>query len=169
MSVPGYHRPATVEQAAHLLAQEGARCLAGGATLVAMMNAGLVEPTSVVSLVGIPELRGIAETQDGGFRIGSMTRHRETAEDARLTGTLAVLRNAARQIANPPVRNMGTIGGSIAFADPAADYPVALIAAGAEIEIATASGRRRLAAEAFFVDWYVTALRSGELVSAVYL
>jgi carbon-monoxide dehydrogenase medium subunit len=98
-----------------------------------------------------------------------MTRHRETAEDARLTGTLAVLRDAARQIANPPVRNMGTIGGSIAFADPAADYPPALVAANAEIEVAGRSGRRRIPAEAFFVDWYTTALASGELVTAVYL
>jgi carbon-monoxide dehydrogenase medium subunit len=80
-----------------------------------------------------------------------------------------VLRNAARQIANPPVRNMGTIGGSIAFADPAADYPPALVAANAEIEIAGKATRRRVAAEAFFTDWYATALGAGELVTAVYL
>jgi len=170
MSVPGFHRPATVEEAAKLLAcTEGARCLAGGATLVAMMNASLAEPKAIVSLAGIGELSGISVLAGGGLRIGAMTRHRETAEDARLTGTLAVLRDAARQIANPPVRNMGTIGGSIAFADPAADYPPALVSAGAEIEIASASGRRRVAAEAFFVDWYTTALGPGELVSAVLL
>jgi carbon-monoxide dehydrogenase medium subunit len=170
MSVPGYHRPATVEDAARLLAgTEGARCLSGGATLVAMMNASLAEPKALVSLAGIPELAGITPVAGGGFRIGAMTRHRETAEEARLTGTLAVLRNAARQIANPPVRNMGTIGGSIAFADPAADYPPALVAANAEIEIAGTSGRRRVAAHDFFVDWYATALAAGELVTAVYL
>jgi carbon-monoxide dehydrogenase medium subunit len=170
MTVPGYHRPATVEEAARLLAQtDGARCLSGGATLVAMMNANLAEPKAIVSLAGIAELSGIAPAAGGGFRIGAMTRHRETAEEARLTGTLAVLRNAARQIANPPVRNMGTIGGSIAFADPAADYPPALVAASAEVEIAGASGRRRVAAQDFFVDWYTTALAAGELVTAVYL
>jgi carbon-monoxide dehydrogenase medium subunit len=170
MSVAGFHRPATVEDAARLLAgTEGARCLAGGATLVAMMNAALAEPKALVSLAGIAELSGISEAAGGGLRIGAMTRHRETAEEARLTGTLAVLRNAARQIANPPVRNMGTIGGSIAFADPAADYPPALVAANAEIEIAGKAGRRRVAAEAFFVDWYATALGAGELVTAVYL
>jgi aerobic carbon-monoxide dehydrogenase medium subunit len=169
MSVPGYHRPATVEDAARILAAtDGARCLAGGATLVAMMNAALAEPKAIVSLAGIAELSGITES-GGGFRIGAMTRHRETAEEARLTGTLAVLRNAARQIANPPVRNMGTIGGSIAFADPAADYPPALVAAKAEIEIAGTAGRRRVAAEDFFVDWYTTAVGAGELVTAVYL
>lgn len=170
MSVAGYHRPATVEDAARLLAEtEGARCLSGGATLVAMMNANLAEPKAIVSLAGISELAGIADLTDGGLRIGAMTRHRATAEDARLTGTLAVLRDAARQIANPVVRNMGTIGGSIAFADPAADYPPALVAAKAEVEIANAAGRRRVAAQDFFVDWYTTACGPGELVTAVYL
>jgi carbon-monoxide dehydrogenase medium subunit len=170
MSVPGYHRPATIEEAARLLAEtEGARCLSGGATLVAMMNANLAEPKAIVSLAGIAELSGIAALADGGLRIGAMTRHRVTAEEARLSGTLAVLRDAARQIANPVVRNMGTIGGSIAFADPAADYPPALVAAKAEVEIANATGRRRVAAQDFFVDWYTTACGPGELVTGVYL
>ena len=170
MSVPGYHRPTTVEDATRILAgTEGARCLSGGATLVALMNASLAEPKALVSLASIAELSGISPAAGGGFRIGAMTRHRETAEEVRLTGTLAVLRNAARQIANPVVRNMGTIGGSIAFADPAADYPPALVAANAEIEIAGASARRRLAAADFFVDWYTTALKPGELVAAVHL
>ena len=170
MSVPGYHRPGTIEEAARLLAEtEGARCLSGGATLVAMMNASLAEPKAIVSLAGVAELSGIADLADGGLRIGAMTRHGITAEEARLTGTLAVLRNAARQIANPVVRNMGTIGGSIAFADPAADYPPALVAANAEIEIANAAGRRRVAAQDFFVDWYTTACGPGELVAGVYL
>ncbi|MGH7002631.1 MAG: FAD binding domain-containing protein, partial [Alphaproteobacteria bacterium] len=170
MSVPGYHRPATVDEAVSLLARtEGARCLAGGATLVAMMNANLAEAKALVSLAGIAELSGITKTAEGGFRIGAMTRHRETAAATQLTGPLGVLSNAAQQIANPPVRNMGTMGGSIAFADPAADYPPALVAAAAEIEIAGAKGRRRVAAESFFIDWYATALEPGEMVTAVYL
>lgn len=170
MSVAGYHRPATVAEAARILAEtEGARCLSGGATLVALMNAALAEPKAIVSLAGIAELSGISPAEGGGLRIGAMTRHRETAEEARLTGPSAVLRDAARQIANPTVRNMGTIGGSIAFADPAADYPPALVAANATIEIAGPAGRRRVPAAAFFVNWYETALRPGELVTAVYL
>ena len=170
MSVPGYHRPATVEDAARLLADtEGARCLSGGATLVAMMNANLAEPKAIVSLGGVAELSGIADLADSRLRIGAMTCHRMTAEETRLTGTLAVLRDTARQIANPVVRNMGTIGGSIAFADPAADYPPALVAAKAEVEIANAAGRRRVAAQDFFVDWYTTACGPSELVTAVYL
>jgi carbon-monoxide dehydrogenase medium subunit len=170
MTVPGYHQPSTVEEAVSLLARiEGARCIAGGATLVAMMNADLVAPPALVSLRGIAELAGIATLPGGGLRIGAMTRHRETAAEARLSGTLAVLRAAARQIANPVVRNMGTIGGSIAFADAAADYPPALVAANAEIEIAGAASRRMVRAEDFFLDWYATALAPGEVVTAVVL
>lgn len=169
MSIPGFHRPTTVEEAVALLAAtEGARCLAGGATLVALINANLAEPGAIVSLNAIPELAGIARTAEGGFRIGAMTRHRETAA-ADLPDTLAVVSRAAAQIANPPVRNMGTMGGSIAFADPAADYPPALVAAKAEIEIASAAGRRRVTAEDFFRDWYATALESGEMVAAILL
>ena len=160
--------PTSVGEAATLLADDGdSRCLAGGATLVALMNARLVAPSRLVSLAGIEELRGIAPTPEGGLRIGAMTRHAETAGDLRLSGSAAVIRRAAGQIANPVVRNMGTMGGSIAFADPAADYPPALVAAGAEIEIAGREGRRRIKAEDFFVDWYVTALESGEIVTAI--
>lgn len=160
--------PTSVGEAASLLAADGdGRCLAGGATLVAMMNARLVAPSRLVSLAGIEELRGIAPMPEGGIRIGAMTRHAETAGDSRLSGSAAVIRKAAGQIANPVVRNMGTMGGSIAFADPAADYPPALVAAGAEIEIAGREGRRRVKAEDFFVDWYMTALELGEIVTAV--
>jgi carbon-monoxide dehydrogenase medium subunit len=160
--------PASVAEAVALLAADGdGRCLAGGATLVAMMNARLVTPDRLVSLAGIDELRGITSAAEGGLRIGAMTRHGETAGDSRLAGSAAVIRSAAEQIANPVIRNMGTIGGSIAFADPAADYPPALVAAAAEIEIAGRQGRRRVRAEDFFVDWYVTALAADEIVTAV--
>lgn len=164
------HRPVAVEEAVALLTRnDGARCLAGGATLVAMMNAGLAEPAELVSLTSIPELSGISIGEDGAVRIGAMTRHRETAADERLSGDLEVVRAAAGRIANPTVRNMGTMGGSIAFADPAADYPPALVAAGAEIEVAGDRGRRRIAARDFFTDWYTTALQPGELVVAIHL
>jgi carbon-monoxide dehydrogenase medium subunit len=163
------HRPGNVQEAVRLLSGEDVRCLAGGATLVAMMNAGIAEPAELVNLSGIEELRGISQLPSGGLRIGAMTRHRETAAEARLSGDLAVVRAAAGRIANPTVRNMGTMGGSIAFADPAADYPPALVAAGAEIELAGPNGRRRIAAKEFFVDWYTTALEPGELVVAIHL
>jgi carbon-monoxide dehydrogenase medium subunit len=168
MSARIFH-PTSVEEALDLLAKrEDARCLAGGATLVAMMNARLVSPSALISLGAIEELKGIRPTPQG-LAIGAMTRHAESAAENRLENGLAVLRQAARQIANPVVRNMGTMGGSIAFADPAADYSPALVAAGADIEIASQSGRRRIPAEAFFVDWYRTALLPGEIVTNIYL
>jgi carbon-monoxide dehydrogenase medium subunit len=82
---------------------------------------------------------------------------------------LGIVAEAARRIANPPVRNMGTLGGSISHADPGADYPPALLAADAEIEIAGPAGRRRLPAGEFFTDWYATALEPGEMVAFVHL
>ena len=164
------YRPRTVDEAVALLAQDAdARPLAGGATLVAMMNARVAEPAALVSLAGIDEIKGITTLSDGRIRIGAFTRHRETAACALPLGVAAVVRHAASQIANATVRNMGTIGGSIAFADPGLDYPPALVAAGATIEIASVAGRRNIAAREFFVDWYTTALEPGELVTAVIL
>lgn len=169
-ALEGLYRPTTLAEATALLAQDAdAKPISGGATLVAMMNARVVEPKALVSLAGIAELQGIAATADGGVRIGAFTRHRETAASALLVHGNAVLRSAAGQIANATVRNMGTIGGSIAFADPGLDYPPALVAAGARVEIASIAGRRVVPAREFFVDWYVTALQPGEIVSAVLL
>lgn len=163
-------RPATVDEAVRLLAAHPeARLIAGGATLVAMINARLADPERLVSLRDVAEIRGIGVLPDGGLRIGAFTRHRETAGEARLAGTLAVVRAAAGEIANATVRNMGTIGGSIAFADPGLDYPPALVAARARIEIASTAGRRVVAADDFFVDWYATGLAPGEMVTAVEL
>jgi aerobic carbon-monoxide dehydrogenase medium subunit len=162
-------RPKTIAEAVALLAaDEGARPLAGGASMVAMMNARLLTPSAIVSLRDIAGLAGITPGRDG-IRIGAMTRHRDTAAAQPLEGTLSVVREAAGSIANPPVRNMGTMGGSISLADPAADYPPALVAAGAVIEITATTGTRRVPAADFFLDWYTTAVAPGELVTAILL
>ena len=117
-TAPGFHRPHTVEDAVALLAaDDGTKPISGGATLVAMLNARVLEPTSLVSLAGIAELQGIQRMGDGSLRIGAFTRHRDTAASPLLVGTAAVVRDAAGQIANATVRNMGTIGGSMSFAD----------------------------------------------------
>jgi carbon-monoxide dehydrogenase medium subunit len=163
-----FHRPTDMSEALRLLAADPeARPLAGGASLVAMMNARLVEPTTLISLASIEQLAGITEIDGGFLRIGAMTRHRETASDMRLTGGRSILRRAASRIANPVVRNMGTIGGSIALADPAADYPAALVALDAEIVAAGTASERQIAARDFFTGWYETALEPGEMVVAV--
>jgi len=164
------HHPESLTEALDLLrAEPEAAFLAGGASMVAMMNAKLVEPKAVVSLRRIPELQGISLEPGGGLRIGAMTRHCDTALDARLTGPLATVRLAAVSIASPPVRNVGTMGGSIALSDPAADYPAALVVSRARIELASVEGRRSVDAREFFLDWYTTALEPGELIVAIHL
>ena len=166
----GLFRPGTVDEAVALLRRlPDAKLISGGATLVAMINASLAEPKTLVSLAAVDELRRISATPGGGYRIGAMTRHRDAAAETRFSGTLAVVQQAASLIANETVRNMGTIGGAISHADPGLDYPPALVAADAQIEIASEAGRRRVPASAFFVDWYTTALQSDELVAAVHL
>jgi len=168
VDAPAFFEPTTVEEAVHLLgAHEDACCMAGGATLVAMMNAELVEPGALISLRAIDTLRGIERQPDGTVRIGAMTRHAETASFDAFTDGQSVLAEAAGKIANPVVRNMGTIGGSVSFADPAADYAPALRALDAEIVIAGPGGERRVPVAAFFLDWYATALGEDELVTAV--
>ena len=162
--------PETVEDAVALLAKhEDAMPLSGGATLIAMRNASLVEPTHLVSLDRIAALRGITRTEEGGFRIGAMTRHCETAACADLTGSLYVLRRAAGMIANRVVRNMGTMGGSVANADPAADYLPALACCDAVLDIAGPEGRREVSILDYVEDWYETALEEGEIITAITL
>ncbi|GAB4179518.1 MAG: glyceraldehyde dehydrogenase subunit beta [Wenzhouxiangellaceae bacterium] len=164
-----FFSPTHIEEAVSLLAgNPGARCISGGATLVAMMNAELVEVPALVSLRKISRLRGISH--DGQMlRIGAMTTHRAVARATELAAGWSGVRRAASQIAHPGVRTMGTIGGSISHADPAADYPAALVAADAIVEIAGPDGRRQVRAEDFFLDYYTTSLAEGELVTAVLL
>jgi len=164
-----YHQPDSLEQALALLEDDAdARCIAGGATLGAMMNADLVKPSALISLKAIRSLKGVVATAEG-FSIGAMTTHQTVARDVRLQAGAAVVRLAAGHIGHPAIRAVGTIGGSISHADPAADYPTALVAADAQIEIASRTGRRRLPAHEFFISYYTTALEPGEMVVAVHL
>src|SRR5271163_4040897 len=154
---PSLFRPRTLDEALDILAATpDARPISGGASLVAMMNAGLVEPAALVSLTRIPQLSGIRRAADGGILVGAATRHSAIA-DAAFAGTAAVLAHAASQIAGVAVRNMGTIGGAVAHADPGLDFPPALVAVDARVRLAAKSGRRALPIRDFFVDWYTTA------------
>lgn len=164
-----YFRPTSLDEAIQRLNEfDDARPIAGGATLMAMINADLLAPEALVSLAAIDELRGI-HAVGSGIKIGAMTRHHVIASDASLAGNLGVVRLAAAEIGHPAIRAVGTIGGSIAHADPAADFPTALTAANASIEILGKLGRRRIAAGEFFQDYYTTALANQELVVAVHL
>jgi len=165
-----FFEPTTVDEAVRYLAADpDHRCLAGGATLVAMMNAQLVEPAGLVSLAKVDGLKGIARGGDGGLTIGAMTLHQTVADSALFEGGHALVRDAARLIGHPAIRNMGTMGGSISHADSAADYPAALVAAEAAIDIAGPKGRRTVPAGDFFVDYLQTALEPGELVTTIRL
>ncbi|HWN68923.1 MAG TPA: xanthine dehydrogenase family protein subunit M [Haliangium sp.] len=162
-----YEEPETVEEAVSLLtATPGGRCLAGGAVVVALMNAGAIAPDLLVSLRRLAGLAGISETSDG-VRIGAMTSHATVAADARLAGAMAVVRSAASQIAHPPVRNMATLGGSVCLADPDSDLPGALIAAAAQAEITGSTGPRTIPIEQVFVGRYQTSLAPGEILTGV--
>ena len=165
-----FHRPRTVEEAVEVLADNPeAHCLAGGATLVVMMNAHLLAPEALVSLAEIEELERCERLSDGSVRIGAMRCHRQTALESDLGAGHKVVSEAACRIGNPAVQNMGTIGGSIAFADPAGDYAPALMATDAVVEVAGRDGRREVPVADFFVDAYTTVLAAGEIVTAVRL
>jgi aerobic carbon-monoxide dehydrogenase medium subunit len=164
------YRPQNLGEALGLLRENAdAKPLAGGASLVAMLNARLVEPSALVSLALVDELHGISTLADGTLRIGAMTRHRELSRHEALDGERTVLKEAAAAIANPTIRAMGTIGGSVSLDDPGADYPPALVALSAVIEIVGFGGTRFVSAAEFFVDWYTTALGPCELVAAVHV
>jgi carbon-monoxide dehydrogenase medium subunit len=163
-----YHEPQALDAALKLLTEiEGARCIAGGQTLVAMLNAGLVEPAALVSLARIPELGVIARAGDGALRIGATATHEAVAGSALVANEFPLIAETARAIAHPPIRSFGTIGGAVAHGDPNADYPAAHVASDARIELAGASGRRTVAAADFFQDYLTTAIGPGEIVLAV--
>lgn len=165
-----FFRPETIDEAVDLLARhEGARCIAGGATLVAMMNAGLAEPTALISMKRVRDIRGIVRREDGLLRIGAMTRHAETARSLLFRDGQRVVPEAASRIANPPVRNMGTMGGSLCFADPAADYLPALVVADAIVEALSPRGHRMIPIGEFIADWYTTVLAPDEIVTTITL
>ncbi len=163
-----YHEPNALDAALRLLTEiEGSRCIAGGQTLVAMLNAGLVEPTALVSLARIPELSSISRGGDGVLRIGATATHEAVAGSDFVVREFPLIAETARSIAHPPIRSFGTIGGAVAHGDPNSDYPAALVASDAQIEIAGRSGRRTVPAAEFFQDYLTTALEPGEIVAAV--
>jgi len=170
MSDIAFHEPTSLDEVVALLgADADARCLAGGQTLVAMMNAELIAPSALISLASVRELSGIDFLGDGVVRIGAMTTHADVAACGNLKGWNTVVREAAAQIAHPAIRNFGTIGGAVAHGDPAADYPAALVAADARIHVLGANGSRNLSAVDLFVDFLTTSLVPGELITGIEL
>lgn len=161
-----FMEPTSVAEAGRLLAELGddARAWAGGTALILAMRQRMLAPTHVVSLAGIAALRGIVFDAQQGLRIGALTRHSEVAESALVRQRYPMLANMASRMANPQVRNQGTLGGNICYADPATDPPTCLMALGASLLLEGPQGQRVLPIEDFLVDYYTTALESGELV-----
>ncbi|HJO87907.1 MAG TPA: xanthine dehydrogenase family protein subunit M [Rhodospirillales bacterium] len=162
------HKPTTLQEAAGLLAaDDGAQCIAGGATLVAMMNSGVVEPSALISLEYITGLNEITKSSDGSVIIGASAKHKTVAAYVDFSEAQNIVGIAADKIAHPPIRNMGTIGGSVVVGDPAADYPTALLAAEATINIVGQDSSRSISAEDFFDGFLSTALEEDELVQSI--
>ena len=163
-----YVRPQSLEDALARLGEHGddARVLAGGHSLLPVMKARLADPGVLVDIAGIEGLSGISESEDG-FTIGAMTTHAEIEASELVQGKCRSLAEAAAAIGDVQVRNRGTLGGSLAHADPAADYPAVVLAANAEITVAGADGERVIAADDFFTGTYETALRAGEILTSV--
>ncbi len=165
-----YVRAETPQQALALLAQHGedARVLAGGQTLLASLNLRLSQPTVLIDIGGLADWRGIA-VAGGVLRIGALTRHVEIEESALVARHAPLLAQAAPHIAHRAIRNMGTIGGSLAYADPAAEWPACVLALEGTLVAMGARGERRFAAADFFQGLYTTALQPDELLVAIEL
>src|SRR5262245_31429935 len=163
-----YYKPATIVEALGLLAQHGdeAKILAGGHSLIPAMKLRLARPSVVVDIGGIKELNYIRE-QAGRIAIGAMTTHRAIEASALLREKCPLLPEVASHVGDTQVRNRGTIGGSLVHADPAADWPAAILALDAELEIAGPSGRRVVRATDFFVGLMQTTVNAGEILCEI--
>ncbi|MCK6428162.1 MAG: xanthine dehydrogenase family protein subunit M [Burkholderiaceae bacterium] len=158
-----YHRPTSVSEAVQLLTQHADdKVLAGGQSVLPSMKLGLLAPEGFIDLSGIAELNGI-KLQSGAVTIGAMTTHSAVAASKDVGKAIPALAKLANGIGDRAVRNRGTIGGSLANSDPAADYPAAVLGLGATIQTNT----RTIAADDYFKGLYETALKAGELITAV--
>ena len=165
-----YARATSVENTLELLAVHGerAKVLSGGQSLMPAMNLRLISPEIIVDIGGIAELRGIAVT-DNVIRIGALTRHVDLLSSPEIAAHAPLLTEAVGHIAHPAIRNRGTLGGSLAHADPASELPACMLALDATILVTGPAGERRIAAQDFFTGIYETALSAQELLVAVEL
>ena len=164
-----YVAPASIEDACRVLAEAGggATLLAGGQTLMPLLNLRMSQPFIVVDINRIDALKGIARA-DGGTRVGPMTRQCEALADETLAGNLPVMVQALSHVGHHQTRNRGTVGGSVALGEPAAEMPATAVALGATIEVQSARGKRTIAADEFYIGPYMTTLEPDELVTSIH-
>jgi carbon-monoxide dehydrogenase medium subunit len=157
-----YQKPKSLADAAARAANEEAKLLAGGMTLIPTLKQRLARPAELVDLGALGELKGIRK-EGSDVVVGAMTRHVDVARSDVVKGAIPALADLAGMIGDPAVRNRGTIGGSIANADPAADYPAAVVGLGATV----VTNKRQIPGDQFFTGLFETALQPGEIVTAV--
>jgi aerobic carbon-monoxide dehydrogenase medium subunit len=162
-----YVKPRALAEVLEILAdpESDAKVLAGGQSLVPMLNMRLARPTVLVDINGLPGLDDIASGPDGGLVIGALVRHSDLVRSALVRARAPLLAEAARHIGHGAIRNRGTFGGSLAHADPAAELPAVVVALEAELTLTSAAGTRTLAAAEFFQGILTSALRPDELLT----
>src|SRR5438093_1201423 len=163
-----YHRPASLDEALSLLDEYGeeAKVLAGGMSLIPLMKLRFASPGHLIDVYRVTELAGLRE-EDGWLRVGAMTRHRDIVESDLVGASHPALAAAAPLVADPIVRNRGTIGGSLCHADPAGDFGSVLLAVGAQMVVRSSAGERVVGIDDFLVDTFTTALAPNELLSGI--
>jgi carbon-monoxide dehydrogenase medium subunit len=166
-----YYAPTSVEQALTHLSEHGydAKVLAGGQSLIPMMNFRLAQPSVLVDLNNIPELAYIRPSENGGTRIGAMTRHYQAENDQTVAERAQLMFEAMPQIATTQIRSRGTIGGSIAHADPSAELVAVSVALGARFKIQSLTGERWIPAKDFFLGMFATSLEPDEILTEIEL
>ncbi|PYE51162.1 FAD binding domain-containing protein [Deinococcus yavapaiensis] len=164
-----YQRANSVSEALAMLAQNpDAKLLAGGHSLVPAMKLRLASPSALIDVSRIADLRGI-RVEGGTVVIGAMTTHRDVEFSETLADVVPILPEVARLIGDPMVRNKGTVGGALAHADPAADYPAVMLALGASMKIASSEGERVVPADEFFLGMFQTAVEPGEMLVEIHV
>jgi len=164
-----YHVADSLDQALSLLADYGddAKPLAGGQSLIPLLNFRLARPTALIDLNHIDALQGITRAADGGLRIGAMTRQRALERDTNVRQHAPLVVETMPHVAHPQIRNRGTIGGSLAHAEPAAELPAVMITLGARLHLRSKRAERWVSADEFFTGLFATALQTGELLTTV--
>lgn len=166
-----YHRPETVDEAVEMLARlgEDAKVLAGGQSLVPVLNFRLSAPSDLVDLGRTGGLDGIEASDDGGVHIGAMVTQRSAERSQVVADRAPLLAEVLPWIAHPAIRNRGTVGGSLAHADPAAELPAVMLTLQARMHVRGPAGSRQVAARDFFPGFFSTALAAGELLTGIQL
>jgi len=163
-----YVEPKTLDEACHVLKDhEEAKLLAGGISLTVLLKNNLLAPSHLVNLKTVPGLDQIEWVDHDGLKIGALNRHRDILHSQSVRRHFPVLAEAASKIATPAIRNLGTIGGNIAHAEPSADFPPSLIALNASLRLKSPDGERKISIEDFFTDYYENVLTPGEILIGV--